>query len=79
MGHWIAGVGQVGCLHNHQESAESLDALLDLVSELYELTTAQKNELRWNKIVYFTGEQRAMNGDYLELMHSDEPLEEDEP
>jgi hypothetical protein len=77
-GHWIVGVGQVGCLHNHQERDESLDSLLELATDLYELTTDQRNELRWNKIVYFEGEQRAMNGDLIELIYSDEPLPEDD-
>jgi hypothetical protein len=75
-GHWTIGVGQIGCLHNHQESDESLDNLLDLAADLYELTTAQKNDLRWNKVVHFEGEQRAMNGDLIELFWDPTPLDE---
>jgi hypothetical protein len=77
-GHWTVGVGQVGCLYNHTESLEDLNDLLANVVDLYELTTDQKNTLRHDKIVYFDGEQREMNGDYIELSYSDEPLEEDE-
>ena len=78
-GHWSAGVGQIGCLYDRVESSEDLNGLLSTVADLYELTVDQKNTLRWDKIVYFEGEQREMNGDYIELYHSDEPLEEDEP
>lgn len=73
-GHWAIGVGQVGCLHNHTERAETLDDVLDVAAQLYELTTDQRNELRWNKVVYFEGEQRSMNGDLIALWHDDEPL-----
>lgn len=74
MGHWAIGVGQIGCLHDHQERAETLDEVLDVASELYELDTAQRNALRHDKIVYFEGEQRAMNGDLIELWHDNDPL-----
>ena len=75
-GHWAIGVGQIGCLYNHTERAETLDAVLDVATELYELDTAQRTELRWNKIVYFEGEQRSMNGDLIELWHDPEPLDD---
>lgn len=77
-GYWTIGVGQVGCLYNHTESAEDLDSLLDVASELYELTTDQRNALRWDKVVYFEGEQRATNGDLIELFHTDGELPEDD-
>ena len=75
-GHWAVGVGQIGCLYNHVEVGENLDDLLSCAADLYDLDTAQKNALRHDKIVYFDGEQRKMNGDYIELYHSDEPLED---
>ncbi len=77
-GHWAIGVGQFGCLHNHQERAEDLDSLLYLVADLYDLNTAQKNALRHDKFVPFEGEQREMNGDYIELWHDSESLDSDE-
>jgi hypothetical protein len=52
--HYTIGGGSVGCLYDYgPEVADTLDNAIDSLDQIYDLTTAERNQLRWHKHLAF--------------------------
>lgn len=72
--HWVVGGGSVGCLYDYgPQPCETLDEALDDLKAVYELTTDERNELRWHKHLSF---EPGRGADYCEITVQDGPCPE---
>ncbi len=52
--HWVVGGGSVGCLYDYgPQPCETLDEALDALFNVYDLSTEERNQLRWEKHLSF--------------------------
>ena len=86
--HYVLGAGQVGCLYDFgPEAYETLHHALEAAEWYLSVGDADtdpvdveavKRALRRDGIHYFTGEARAMFGDYIEISKCAGPMPEDD-
>lgn len=72
--HWVVGGGFVGCLYDYgPQPCATLDEALDDLTAVYELTTDERNQLRWHKHLSF---EPGRGPDYCEITVQDGPCPE---
>lgn len=66
MHHYTVGGGSVGCLYDYgPQACETLEQALDSLTQVYDLTTDERNWLRWHKHLAFEGRE----GSATDLSH----------
>lgn len=77
--HWVVGGGSVGCLYDFgPQPCETLEEALDELDTVYQLSTAERNQLRWHKHLAFDEPERReeAGADYCEITMHDGPCPE---